>query len=585
MPVELAAANKVVVHHTVCEQEAYQHECDYKHNFQQSKPRRGRLSVRRELLISRPPLYALLAATACVLLIACLNVANLLVARAAVRRKEHAIRTALGGSKLRLLSQHLLESLLICVASGALGFFLAVGVLHWFVSARHDVPRADSIAVDGIIVALTVGLVVLCAAFAGAISSFSTRGDQAFQELRESSRGQSASVSRTRLRSVLLSLQVGLTVVLLICAGLLLKSYAQLRSSDLGCLTDNVLKMDLSLPKASYKQPEQVSNFFSSFFERVRNIPGIQAAAMINFVPGDGGGGDDGFTILEHPPLPLGKTNDANNRWCDAGYFAALGIPLLKGHIFSSNQRPGHSTEIIISDAFARQFFPNEDPIGKHMTTYNQTGSEIVGIVGDTRTSPAEPPPPIMYFPLLAATDINSATLMIRSRSDVTQFAMPVQRLLAGMDRDLSVSDVVTMDQLLGRSTLEAKFDANLLLAFAGLSLLLAGVGLFGVLSYIMAQRTTEMGIRIALGAQRAHVLWLMLADGLRPALFGLLLGLLASAGSVKLIESMLFGTRPFDPTVFVAVIATLLVVVALACAIPAWRASQLNPIQTLRTE
>ncbi|HEY6845640.1 MAG TPA: FtsX-like permease family protein [Terracidiphilus sp.] len=373
--------------------------------------------------------------------------------------------------------------------------------------------------------------------------------------------------------------------MLLIGAGLLLKSYSQLRSSDLGCLTDNVLKMDLSLPKASYKQPKQVSNFFSSFLARVRNIPGIQAAGLIDFVPGNGGGGDDGFTILEHPPLPLGKTNDANNRWCDAGYFAALGIPLLKGHTFSSNQRPGHSTQIIISDAFARQFFPNEDPIGKHMTTYNQTGSEIVGIVGDTRTSPAEPPPPIMYFPLLAATDINSATLMIRAHSDVTQFAMPVQRLLAGMDRDLSVSDVVTMDQLLGRSTLEAKFDANLLLAFAGLSLLLAGVGLFGVLSYIMARRTTEMGIRIALGAQRAHVLWLMLVDGLRPALFGLLLGLLASAGSVKLIESMLFGTRPFDPTVFVAVIATLLVVVALACAIPAWRASRLNPIQTLRTE
>ena len=343
----------------------------------------------------KTPLYALLAATGCVLLIACLNVANLLVARAAARRKEQAIRTALGGSRLRLLRQHLMESLLICVVGGALGFFLAVGVLHWFVAVRHDVPRADSIAVDRVVAAFSLGLVILCAAFAGTISSLSMRGDRALQALRESSRGQSAGVARTRLRSVLLSLEVGLTVVLLVGAGLLLKSYAQLRSTDLGCLTDNVLKMDLSLPNAIYKEPALVSNFLTSFIDRVRNFPGIQAAGLIYpAVPGDGPASDDGFVIVEHPPLPLGKTNIANNRWCDNGYFATLGIPVHKGRRFSSNQRPGHSTEIIVSDSFARQFFPGEDPIGKHLTTFNQTGSEIVGIVGDTRTDPGEPPHP-----------------------------------------------------------------------------------------------------------------------------------------------------------------------------------------------
>lgn len=535
----------------------------------------------------KTPLYALLAATGCVLLIACLNVANLLVARAAARRREQAIRAALGGSKLRLLRQHLMESLFISVAGGALGFFLAVGVLHWFVSVRHDVARADSIAVDGVVAAFTLGLVILCAAFAGAISSLSTRGDQALLALREAARGQSAGLGRARLRSVLLSIEVGLTVVLLIGAGLLLKSYAQLRSTDLGCLTDNVFKMDISLPQASYKEPASIANFFSSFLDRVRTIPGIQAAGLIySVVPGDGAGGDDGFTILEHPPLPKGTTDVANNRWCDAGYFATLGIPFLKGHNFDNNQRPSHSTEIIISESFARKFFPGEDPIGKHMTTFNQTGSEIVGIVGDTRTDPGESPPPIMYFPIYAGPDfIRSATLVIRSGSDVTQFAMPIQRLLAGMDRNLPVSGVLTMDQVLGRNTFEANFDATLLLIFAGLSLLLAAVGLFGVLSYMVAQRTTEIGIRIALGARRAHVLRLTLVDGLRPALFGLLLGLAASAGSVKLIESMLFGTRPFDPAVFAAVSATLLGVAALACAMPAWRASRLDPMQALRTE
>jgi predicted permease len=535
----------------------------------------------------KTPLYALLAATGCVLLIACLNVANLLVARAAARRKEQAIRTALGGSRLRLLRQHLMESLLICVVGGALGFFLAVGVLHWFVAVRHDVPRADSIAVDPVVAAFSLGLVVLCAAFAGTISSLSMRGDRALQALRESSRGQSAGVARTRLRSVLLSLEVGLTVVLLVGAGLLLKSYAQLRSTDLGCLTDNVLKMDLSLPNAIYKEPALVSNFLRSFLDRVRNLPGIQAAGLIYpAVPGDGPASDDGFVIVEHPPLPLGKTNIANNRWCDNGYFATLGIPLHKGRRFNNNQQPGHSTEIIVSDSFARQFFPGEDPIGKHMTTFNQTGSEIVGIVGDTRTDPGEPPHPMMYFPILAdSAIIHSASLVLRSGSDVTQFAIPVQRLLATMNRNLAASDVLTMDEVLGRNTLEASFDATLLLVFAGLSLLLAAVGLFGVLSYIVAQRTTEIGIRIALGAKRAQILRLTLVDGLRPALFGLLLGLAAGAGSVKLIESMLFGTRPFDPIVFAVVSATLLAVAALACAMPAWRASRLDPMQALRTE
>jgi predicted permease len=283
---------------------------------------------------------------------------------------------------------------------------------------------------------------------------------------------------------------------------------------------------------------------------------------------------------------PPGESNVANNRWCDTGYFATLGIPFLQGRNFSSNQRPGHSTEIIISESFAHQFFPGGDPIGKHMTTFNQTGSEIVGIVGDTRTEPGEPVRPMMYFPILAGSDfVTSASLVIRSRRDVTQFAMPVQRLLAGMDRNLAVSDVLTMDQILGRNTLEASFDATLLLVFAGLSLLLAAVGLFGVLSYIVAQRTTEIGIRIALGARPAQILWLTLVDGLRPALFGLLLGLAASAGSVKLIESMLFGTRPFDPIVFTVVSATLLGVAGLACAFPAWRASRLDPMQALRTE
>ena len=539
----------------------------------------------------RTPLLMLLAATACVLLIACLNVANLLVARAAARRRELAIRTALGGGRLRLLRQHLMESLLISAAGGIAGFALAAGVLRWFSEARHDLARTDSIAADGVVVLFTLGLVVLCAAFAGLISAYSLRGDQTLACLQESSRWQSAGAGRTRLRSTLLSLEVGLTVALLIGAGLLLKSYAALRSSNMGCVTTNVLKMDLDLPQVRYRNAVQVEDFFSALLARVRGLRGVGAAGLVfPAVPGEGYGGDNSFVIVEHPALPEGALQFAIHRWADPGYFSAMGIPFLRGHNFDGSQQRGQEAEVIVSDSFARQFFPGEDPLGKHLNTAGSRPLEIVGIVGDTRIGPGDPILPMMYFPFFgfpfkSDDTINGASLVVRSSRDVTAFSLPIQRLVAQMDRDLPVSDVLTMDQIMGQRTLEASFDAALLMVFAGASLLLAAVGLFGVLSYIVAQRTTEIGIRIALGARRAQVIRLTLFDGLRPALVGLLLGLAASAGLVKLIKSMLFGTQPLDLAVFATVSATLLAAAALACALPAWRASRLDPIQALRME
>jgi putative ABC transport system permease protein len=532
------------------------------------------------------PLYVLLAATGCLLLIACLNVANLLVARAAARRKELAIRTSLGGSRLRLLRQHLMESLLLSVVGGALGFLLALGALQWFINTRRDMARAESIGSDWVVVAFAAGLVILCALFAGMVSAVSVRGNQALASLQESSRGQTAGSARVRLRALLLSLEVSLTVVLLIGAGLLMRSYARLRSTDLGCLTENVLKMDVNLPQARYKQSAQVVDFLQTLLDRVRNLPDVQAAGYVfPVVPGDGYGGDNGFVIAERPPLPQGKMQYATHRWIDPGYFAAIGIPILRGRTFGSNQQPGHGTEVIISDFFARKFFPGEDPIGKHLKAMGKASFEIVGVVGDTRIGIGDPIEPMMYFPLYATADMNGASLVVRSDRDVTQLAMPIQHLVAQMDRDLPVSDVLTMDQAVGRNTLDASFNATLLVAFAVISLLLAAVGLFGVLSYIVAQRTSEIGIRIALGAQRENVLRLMMADGLRPALIGLVLGLTASAATARLIESMLYETKPFDAGVFVSVTAVLLVVAAVACMVPAWRASRLDPMQALRTE
>ncbi|HYK37340.1 ABC transporter permease [Alloacidobacterium sp.] len=532
------------------------------------------------------PLYVLLAATGCVLLIACLNVANLLVSRSAARRKELAVRTAIGGSRLRLLREHLMESFLLSAAGGLLGCLLAYGVLQWLISTRQVMIRTETIHMDAVVAVVSLGLVVLCAMFAGLISAASIKSDQVLSALQDSSRSHSTGHARATLRKVLLSLEVGLTVVLLIGTGLLLRSYAKLRSSDLGCITQNVLTMNFNLPEAQYTQLTQRISFFETLLMRVRNLPGVRAAGLIfSVVPGDGYGGDRGFVIPEHPPLPQGKYQYAMNRWVNPGYFAAIGIPILHGRTFNDDQRPGHATETIISRSFAEQYFPGEYPIGKHLITEGGHKFEIVGVVGDTLFEIGEPVQPMMYFGLYTPDWLNGASLVVRSDQDVTRFALPIQRIVGQLDRDLPASDILTMDQVIGRNTIDASFDAMLLLVFATLSLVLAAVGLFGVLSYIVAQRTTEIGIRMALGAQREQVMRSMLGDGLRPAILGLSVGLLASAGVTRLIESMLYGTSPFDPLVFVLAAATLLFVSVLACVLPAWRASRLDPMQALRTE
>jgi len=402
--------------------------------------------------------------------------------------------------------------------------------------------------------------------------------------LHESSRSTSGGHARATLRRVLLTLEVGLTVVLLIGAGLLLKSYERLRSADMGCATQNVLTMRIGLPGARYKTPGPAPvDFFARMLERVRALPGVEAAGFATAVPGQGWWEDNGFSILEHPPLPMGTANDALGRTADSGYFAAMGIPILRGRTFNQNLRLEQANEIIVSDGLAKKYFPGEEPLGKHIST-NEKVYTIVGVVGDMRYAIGEEPFPTKYFSFNEGRE-NYGTLVIRSRGDVERLALPVQRVIQEMDRDLPVADVLTMDQLLGKSTLDQSFNTTLLTGFAALSLLLAAVGLFGVLSYMSAQRTGEIGIRLALGAPRKHVLGRMMGDGLRPALIGLVLGLAGSAAASRLMQEMLYETRPLDPIVFVAVSATLIIVAAFACIVPAWRASHVNPVQALRTE
>lgn len=532
----------------------------------------------------KTPLYVLLAATGCLLLIGCLNVASLLVARGTTRRKELAIRAALGGSRWHLLGEHLTESFLLSAAGGVAGLILANAAIQWFVATRQDMNRVEAIRIDAPVVAFTVGLTFLCALFAGFMSSLSVNGNQILSSLQESSRSHSAGHSQVRMRKLLLSLEVGLTVVLLIGAGLMLKSYERLRATNLGAITKNILTMHLDLPQARYSQPPERLSFFETLLGRVRSLPGVQFAAFTTATPGEGYNGDNGFLIQEHPPLPQGTMQFAMHRWVDPSYFETFGIPLLRGQTFDQNQRLDNANEVIISSSFARQYFGDEDPIGKHLLTLGERPYQIVGIVGDTRHEIAKPVQPTMYFPFYSGSE-PGGTLAIRSTQDVTSLALPVQQIVEQLDPELPVSDILTMDQVIGKSTLDASFNAIVLLAFAVLSLILAAVGLFGVLSYIVGQRTSEIGIRIAIGAQRSQVLALMLSDGLRPASIGLLLGLAGSVAATQMIRELLYVVQPLDVSVFAGVAALLLVVASLACLLPAWRASRLDPIQALRSQ
>lgn len=531
----------------------------------------------------KTPLYVLLAATGCVLLIACLNVASLLVARTAARSKELAIRVALGGGRLRLLSERLTESFVLSACGGALGLLLARIAIEWLVRARPDMNRVESIHIDGMVALFTAGTIFLCAAFSGLMSALTADGKQILVPLQESSRSHSSGRSNAGLRRTLLALEVGLTVVLLVGAGLLLKSYQRLRTTDLGVPVDNVLTMHFSLPDVRYKDPVQQVGFMERLLGSARALPGVQAAGLVSTVPGQGWGGDRLMTVVEHPPLPPGEGLDLMVRGADPGYFSAIQIPLLRGRFFKMEERLQHAHVAIINLSAAQLGFPGEDPIGMHVKALGQD-YEIVGVVGDTRWHISQPVKPTLYWPIYG-NDYTAATIVIRSLQNVETFALPVQKIIGEMDPDLPVSNVTTLRQTIGKSTIGEQFNSLLVLAFGVIALVLAAAGLYGVLAYLVAQRTSEIGIRIALGAQREQVLRLVLIDGLRPALVGLLLGLGASALVVRLIQSMLYETQPLDPAVFFSASAALLLVAGLACLLPAWRASRLNPMQALRSE
>jgi predicted permease len=538
----------------------------------------------------RTPLIVLLCAVGCVLMIACLNVSNLLVARGAARRKEVAVRGALGGNRLSLIREQMAESLLICLAGGTLGLAISVLATRWLAEHWQALPRAESIHVDLSVLTFSIGLIFLTALLAGLLPAISSTGAGVLSALQESSRSIGGSASRAMLRKILLTAEIAITVVLLVSAGLLFKSFVHLRTSDLGCVTDHVLTIKYGLPEKQYDTREKIVGFHEALLAGVRNLPGVRAAALVSTPPGGGYENDRVFTIPERPSATFNILNDAMTRSADPEYFSTMQIPLIRGRFFTDQERLTHDQFVIVSKQFADQFLSGENALGKHVKV-NWGGKlgvyEIIGVVGNTLWDVTQPPKAMMYFPILSGipNETSGATIIVRTSGDPLALSLPVQKQVAALDPALPVYEVFTLPQIVGNSTASQSFSATLVLAFAVLSLLLAAIGLYGVLSYLVTQRITEIGIRIALGAQKSEVLRLVLLDGLRPVFLGLLIGLAGGVAAGALIRSILFGTSPYDPVVFAAMIGGLLLTAVAACAMPAIRALRIDPMQALRIE
>ncbi|SDF60306.1 ABC transporter permease [Terriglobus roseus] len=541
----------------------------------------------------KQPLQLMLGAVACMLLIGCLNVSNLMVARGAARQREVAIRSALGAQRGALIREQMTESVLICIAGGTLGVALSVLATQTLAHAWKDLPSVQSIHLDGTVIAFACALVCVAALVAGLLPALSSTDKTMLSAMQSSARTGASSLGRTALRKWMLTAEIAITVVLLVAAGLLGKSFLKLRATDVGCVTKDVLTLRYSLPSKEYDTPEKINAFHQSLLERVRVLPGVKAVALGNTVPAAGYWGDFVFTVKEHPPLQAGAPIQVGlERWADPGYFTGLGIPLIRGRFFTIQDQLDRADKVIISKQLADRYFPGEDAISRHLhiAAHALKGKpdaldyEIVGVVDDVIYQVGKEAKPMMYFPLLDGT-MSGATLAVRTQYDPLQFALPVQKQIASLDPGLPVADVRTMDQVVGESLGNQSLSAGLVLAFAVLSLLLASVGLYGVLSYLAVQRTQELGIRMALGAQREQLLQQMLVDGMKPALFGLGLGMVASFAVTRVLQSMLFGTKPLDPAVLFGVVGTLLVVAMCACLVPAWRASRIEPMRALRME
>ncbi len=536
-------------------------------------------------------LYVLFGAVTCVLLIASANVANLLLARSTVRAKEIALRSALGASRGRIVRQLLTESVLLSAVGGALGLMFAAWGTDVLVGlVPQNIPRVAEIRLHPLVLGFTFAVAMATGVLFGLAPALQASRLDLRESLNESGRTTGGG-TRHALRSGLIIAEVALALILLTGAGLLLQSFHRLSRVDPGLRTDRLLTGSVNLPDAAYPKPENVVNFFDQLLPRLRALPGVESVGTIFPLPLSGSNVSTSFNIEERP-LPSGQQPDSPMRIASRSYFETVGIPLVRGRLFAETDQLKSKLVLLVNEAFAEKYFPGADPIGKRIAPGwgidpNEEGDvmrEIVGVVGNVKhLSLRKDFTPEMYAPL-AQLPIGFAALVVKtSTSSPAALTSAVRAELARADASIPLTRVRVFDEYVARSLARPRFNATLLTIFASVALLLTAIGIYGVMAYSVAQRRQEIGIRMALGAQRGDVLRLVVGAGMKLALIGVGIGLAAAFGLTRLLETLLFGVKPFDAMTLGVVVFLLAGIAFLACWVPARRASGVNPLVALR--
>ena len=541
----------------------------------------------------RLPLYVLLAAVGFVLLIACTNVANLLLAKAAPRQREIALRTALGARRWHLMRQLLTESILLAIIAGGIGVLLATWGTSALVALSPDsLPRAREIGFDWRVVAFTGAIALTTGIVFGLLPAIWGPRVDLTDALKEGSRGSTAGSGR--LRKMLVVAEVALSVMLLVGAGLMVRSFSHLRSVNPGFQTDHALTLRVSLPvpnsQISAADEDRFMSFFDRALARLSELPGVTAAGASNMIPLDGNGTDRLIEVEGYVPRDQSDMPDAQNRQATPGFFAAMGIPLVRGRLIERSDDNKAARVLVVNAEFAKRFFPNGDAIGKRIRLGKLTAdfpwATIVGIVGDVRGFALdEPPEPTMYWPVAQIRSTPSLAIVIRTESDPAALAPAVRDAIRGIDQTQPIYDLQPLDQLVAKSLGQRRFTLMLMVLFGVIALVLSAIGIYGVMAFAVTQRTQEIGIRMALGASALDVLKMVVGSGMFLAAIGVAVGLIGAFALTRLMASLLFGVSPTDLVTFGLVTAALLMVALLACYIPARRATKVDPLVALRYE
>ena len=535
----------------------------------------------------RRALLILAGAVAFVLLIACANVANLLLARGAARQREIAIRAALGAARGRVVRQLLTESFVLAVLGGAVGLLVARWGLEILLAMSPvDLTTAGHVGLSYPVLAFTATVSLITALVCGLAPAFEGSRADVQEALKDGARQVGGGVRHRRMRQTFVVSEIALAVVLLVGAGLMLRSFSSLRRVDPGYSTTNILTMRLQLPGAKYRDDAQRIRFFQDATARIQELPGVHAVGAVSYLPLAGLGAGTSFTIEGQPPPPPGQDYVTNVSVCDNGFLQTMQVPLIRGRLFSEREMREKSNVVVVSESLVRTYFPHENPIGKRLSIVMSdpvVPTEIIGVVGDVKFQDLTTAPrPTTYWPHPQLA-YGTMTLTVRTASDALALAPSVERAIRTLDKDQPVSDVRTMSQWVAKSLAQARFSSTLLAIFAGLAMLLAAIGIYGVMSYTVGQRTSEIGIRLALGAEARDILTMIVGSAMRLTALGLAVGVVLALALTRTLTTLLYETAGTDPLTFGAVVITLGAVALLASYLPARRAARVAPVEALR--